>query len=123
MNPNPTPTEAPSDLEWELRLQYWRRRLGRVRLGVEPVEDQVAKYRRATLMLSAVVLGLALIFLSLFTAFSRSDVGAVLVLVLLVPIVGFAWIDNTLLLRRVAAYQRDLREHERIAAAAKGPRS
>ena len=123
MNPNPTPTEAPSDPEWELRLQYWRRRLGRIRLGVEPVEDQVAKYRRATLMLSAVVLGLALIFLSLFTAFRRSDVGAVLVLVLLVPIVGFAWIDNTLLLRRVAAYQRDLREHERIAAATKSPRS
>ena len=119
MNPDP----SPSDPRWDLRLQYWRRRLGRVRLGVEPVEEQVAKYRRATWMLSAVVFGLALMFLALFTAFGRPDVGAVLVLVLLVPIGGFAWIDNTLLLRRVAAYQRDLREHERIAAAAKGPRS
>ena len=119
MNPDP----SPSDPRWELRLQYWRRRLGRVRLGVEPVEEQVAKYRRATWMLSAVVLGLALIFLALFTAFGRPDVGAVLVLVLLVPVGGFAWIDDALLRRRVAAYLRDLREHERASATSSAPRS
>lgn len=67
-------------------------------------------------MLSGVLLGLSLIFLALFTAFGRPDVGAWLVLILLAPIAAIAWLDDALLRRRVAAYLRDFREH------ARGPR-
>ncbi len=47
-------TPEPFDPEWDDRLRYWRRKLGRLRLGVEPIPDQVARYRRVTVMLTVV---------------------------------------------------------------------
>src|SRR5262245_65983849 len=51
--PMKTPISAPThvqDLEarWRLRERYWRRKLGRLRLGVEPVQGQLRRYRRVT---------------------------------------------------------------------------
>ena len=44
------------DLEarWRLRENHWRRKLGRLKLGVEPIEEQLTRYRRVTWALTAV---------------------------------------------------------------------
>src|SRR3954454_3916286 len=97
-------TEAESDAAWLDRERYWRRKLGRLRLGVEPLEEQLARYRRVTWMLTAVPLIIGLMFLGLFTAFRRPDVGLVVASILLLPIVVIAWIDDALLRRRAARY-------------------
>jgi hypothetical protein len=34
--------------EWQERERQWQRRLGRLRLGAEPIAEQLAKYRRVT---------------------------------------------------------------------------
>ena len=107
-----TPAPEPVDPEWDARLRYWRRALGRLRLGAEPIEEQLARYRRATLVLTAVTSALALFFLGLFAAFRRPDVGLVLDLIFLAPIVALAWLDDALLRRRASRYARDLHAHE-----------
>lgn len=105
-----------SDRQWQERLRYWKRALGRIQLGVEPVEEQLEKYRRVTWVLTAVPAGLAIFFLSLFTAFRRPDIGAIVVLVLLVPMVVLAWLDFFRLERRVRRYLAELKEHEARAS-------
>ena len=79
--------------------------LGRLRLGAEPLADQVARYRRATWGLTAVVGLIGLMFLGLFGAFGRPGLGAALGLVVLGPIVGAAWLEVRALGRRAAAYE------------------
>ncbi len=37
--------DRPWRLLGETRERYWRGKLGRIRLGVEPIEEQMAKYR------------------------------------------------------------------------------
>jgi hypothetical protein len=106
----PTPTDG--DPEWDARLAYWRRRLGRVRLGAEPVEEQLARYRRATWLVTAIPLSLAVFFVTLFAAFRRPDVGAWVSAVLFAPVVALAWLEDALLRRRAFAYLRELRQHE-----------
>jgi hypothetical protein len=109
----PRPAQEPVvDEAWVARQRYWQGRLGRLRLGVEPLPEQLAKYRRVTWMLTAVPLVIALIFVSLFTAFQRPDVGLILAAILLLPIVVFAWLEYGLLALRVARYTR---EHARLA--------
>lgn len=110
MNP-PTLPPAP-DPDWDARLRYWRRTLGRLRLGVEPIEEQLRRYRGVTLVLSAICLGLALFFLALFAAFGRPDVALAFDLIFLAPIVALAWLDDALLRRRASRYLRDLHDHE-----------
>lgn len=90
------------------RERYWRRRLGRIRLGVEPVDEQLTKYRRVTLTLSVVPGLIGLIIVTLFGAFGRPDVGLGLVLVVLGPMVGLAWLDYWKMARNVAAYRREI---------------
>lgn len=108
-NPDPLSLGPADDPRWQARLRYWRRRLGRVRLGVEPVADQLARYRRVTWMLTALALSLSTFFLALFTAFGRPDVGAVLAAILFGPLILFAWADDALLRRKVSLYLRELR--------------
>jgi hypothetical protein len=79
--------EGNLDSRWRIRESRWRRKLGRLRLGVEPIEDQLAKYRRVTWGLTAVPSGLGIMFFTLFTVFGRPDVGLILVSILLLPII------------------------------------
>ena len=109
-------TEPTSNNAWTVRQRYWARNLGRIRLGVEPVEEQLAKYRRVTLVLTAVPFCVALMFLALFTAFGRPAVGLILSAVLLLPIVITAWLDFWRLNYRVCAYLRELGAHEQQAS-------
>jgi integral membrane sensor domain MASE1 len=116
MEPSATKTDPDLDAAWSARLPYWRRKLRRLRLEAEPLETQLARYRRVTWALTAIPLAIALMFVALFSAFRRPDVGIVLALILLAPVVAVAWIDDQLLRRRAAQYARELAEHHRRTA-------
>ena len=85
----------------------WARRLGRLRLGVEPLEEQLTRYRRTTWALAVVPGIIALMFLTLFTVFGRPDIGFAVILILFVPMILFAWVGYARLKRRAAAYLAD----------------
>jgi multisubunit Na+/H+ antiporter MnhB subunit len=92
------------DTRWRAREREWARRLGRLRLGVEPLEEQLARYRRTTWALAIVPGIIALMFLTLFTVFGRPDIGLVVVVILFVPMILLPWLGYTKLKRRAAAY-------------------
>lgn len=116
----PPQVNSPADdPDWEDRLRHWGRKLGRLRLGAEPIEEQVARYLRVTVALTVIPLLIGLMFVALFAAFRRPDVGAILALILLAPIIVIAWFDHALLRLRASAYLRDLDAHERPAGAKK----
>jgi len=102
--------------DWSARRPYWQRKLGRLRLGAEPIEEQLARYRRVTWMLTAVPTGLALMFVGLFAAFRSPDVGLVLAGVLLLPVVASAWLDYRVLPARAGRYARELRDAKKQQA-------
>ena len=83
----------PSDQEWDARQKYWQAKLGRIRLGAEPIEVQLERYRRVTWLLTAIPIGLATFITALFAAFRRPEIGMLLCLILFVPVVAIAWID------------------------------
>ena len=112
MHASPTPHDQTSEPSWASRQREWQRKLKRLRLGAEPVEEQLARYKRVTWMLTAVPLGLALMFLALFSAFRRPDIGAVLAGVLFVPVVIIAWLDYANLAVKVGRYRRERAQHE-----------
>jgi hypothetical protein len=114
------------DLEsrWQARQNQWRRKLGRLRLGVEPIEEQLARYRGVTLVLTVVSSALGLMFLALFTVFHRPAIGLIFDGIVLLPIIIVAWLDFALLAGRAKRYleERDayLREKEqRVAGSGK----
>jgi len=90
------------------REAYWRRKLGRLRLGAEPIEDQLARHRRALMALSGATVAVGSIILALFTGFGRPGIGAVVSGLIVVPVVGSAWIGYARLRRTVLLYRRDM---------------
>ncbi len=108
-----------NDPEWDARLRSWRRKLGRLRLGVEPIDEQLARYRRVTLVLTVIPSLIAAMIVAIFTAFRRPDVGLILAAILFLPVVVVAWIDYALLHRRASGYLSDLRDHEARMAGTK----
>jgi fatty acid desaturase len=116
-----TPVNAEElDASWRAREDRWRRKLGRLRLGVEPIEEQLARYRRVTWALTAVPAGLAVFFFTLFAVFGYPRVGLVVDAILLLPIVLGAWADYGWMALRARRYrdeaERYLRERERLRA-------
>ncbi len=99
--------------KWQAREKYWRRKLGRLRLGVEPIEDQLARYNRVTWAITAISTFLGLTFLTLFTVFGRADIGLIFDAIILLPIVGGAWIDHALLANRARRYLAEADEYRR----------
>ena len=108
-------TEGELERRWREREAWWRRKLGRLRLGVEPLEQQVARYWRVTWALTVVPAILAIMFVALFTAFSRPDIGLILSAILLVPIVLIAWLDQAILAHRARRYLAELEEYRRAS--------
>ena len=108
-----TPPDAKSDASWQMRQEFWRRKLGRLRLGVEPLEEQLARYRGVTWALTLVPAFLAMFFMTLFTVFGRPDIGFIVDAILLLPIVVGAWLDYALLARRAGRYLAELSENTR----------
>src|ERR1039457_4354291 len=94
------------DLEtrWSARRTYWARKLGRLRLGVEPIEEQLARYRRVTWVLTAVPGFVSAFILVLFTVFQRPDIGLIVAALLFLPIAAGAWIGHALLVSRGRRY-------------------
>jgi hypothetical protein len=119
MEERPPEPAGQSDLDsrWRLRETEWRRKLGRLHLGVEPIEEQLARYRRVTWALTLLPLVIGSIFLILFTVFGRPDIGLILITVLLLTIGAGAWLEHALLARRARRYLAErtqyLREKER----------
>jgi hypothetical protein len=115
METNASPSTALKDLEtrWLLRQELWRRKLGRLRLGVEPIEEQLARYRRVTWALTAVPSVLGVMFLTLFTVFGRPDLGLILVAIVLLPIVLGAWWDYAMMASRARRYRDEAAEYHR----------
>lgn len=110
---------------WRERQAQWAKRLGRLRLGVEPIEEQLARFRRVTWGLLIVPGVMALIFLSLFTVFGRPDIGLVVVSLFFVPIALFSWLGYRGLARKATAFRveeaRFLEERRRLVEAAREP--
>jgi hypothetical protein len=106
-------TTADLDVRWRARQDVWRRKLGRLRLGVEPIEEQLARYRRVTWGLTAVPGVLAIMFFTLFAVFRYPLVGLVLDAVLLLPIVLGAWADYALMASRACRYRDEADQYLR----------
>jgi hypothetical protein len=100
------------EARWRIREQEWARKLGRLRLGVEPIEEQLERYRRMTWVLMAVPALIALIIFSLFTVFGRPDIGLVVVAILFGPIVLFSWLSFKKLERQGIDYLAELAQFE-----------
>ena len=104
-----TPNHAEAlDAAWRERENLWRRKLGRLRLGVEPIEEQLARYRRVTWVLTDVCVVLAVIFLTLFGVFGHPRIGLVVIAVLFLPIVLGAWADYGWMASRARRYRSEL---------------
>ncbi len=101
------------ETRWRLRQREWARKLGRLQLGVEPIEEQLARYRRATWGLTLVPGLIALAFLALFSAFGRPDIGFLVVAILFLPIIAFSWLGHLRLEHRARAYLREQAAYER----------
>jgi hypothetical protein len=112
--------EGEVESRWRRREDQWRRKLGRLRLGVEPIEEQLTRYRRVTWGLTVVPASLAAMFLTLFTVFGRPEVGLILVIILLLPIILGAWMDYGLWSWRARRYLVEatayLSEKERLTS-------
>jgi hypothetical protein len=118
-----TNTSTPASLQeleaqWHLRQAYWRRKLGRLRLGVEPIEEQLARYRRVTWVLTAVPSLVGAMIFAIFAAFRRPDIGLKFVAIILLPIVLGSWWDYYRMTAKARRYHREadryLRERERL---------
>lgn len=101
------------DASWHAREDVWRRKLGRLRLGVEPIEEQLARYRRVTWLLTAVPTVLAVMFFTLFAIFGYPLVGLVLDAVLLLPIALGAWADYGWMAYRARRYRAEFERYHR----------
>jgi hypothetical protein len=115
MDTNASTPGSGEDLDaiWRAREDAWRRKLGRLRLGAEPIEEQLARYRRMTWGGTAIVAFPAAMFFTLFAVFGRPGIGLVFDAVVLLPIVLIAWADYALMSFRARQY---LAEKERSAS-------
>jgi len=102
-----------SELErsWIARRKYWAGKLGRLRLGVEPIEEQLTRYRRVTWVLTAVPAFLSTFLFCLFAVFRRPDVGLVVAALLFLPICSGAWLGYLGLRRRARRYLAELNDY------------
>ena len=89
---------------WAERQAYWVRKFRRLRLDAEPIEEQLARQKRVTWALTVVSSIIALMFIALFAAFRRPDLGLLFDLMFFGPILLFAWFDYEILQRDASAY-------------------
>jgi hypothetical protein len=100
------------DSRWSARKKYWARKLGRLRLGVEPIEEQITRYRRVTWVLTAVPGFLSAFLFCLFAVFRRPDIGLIVAALLFLPIALGAWFGYFLLQRRGRRYLAELADYQ-----------
>ena len=90
------------------RRRYWEVKLLPIRLDAEPILTQLEKRRSVVIVLTTVTSFVVSIMFVLFAAFGRPDIGAILALIFVGPIVSVAWLDFHLLSRRVRAYLNEV---------------
>ncbi len=112
MDSTPPERLAEFDARWSARRDHWARKLGRLRLGVEPLEVQLARYKRVSWVLTGVCAGIGSMFVALFSAFNRPDIGLIVVAVLLGPVMALSWLDYFRLNRRARAFLRERTGYE-----------
>ena len=108
----PTDSVVELDQRWRERRAVWARKLGRIHLSVEPLSVQLDRYRRMTWGMSAVTSIIGMMFIALFSAFGRPDVGLITVAILLLPVVIFSWIGYLRLAGRVASFEREYENYQ-----------
>jgi lipopolysaccharide export LptBFGC system permease protein LptF len=100
------------EARWRERERQWQKRLGRLRLGVEPLEDQLERYRRVAWALTIVPGIMAAMFVALFSAFHTPIVGLIVGGIVFGPIATMAWIDFKRMESRAAEFETERREFE-----------
>jgi len=116
------PADPVADLDerWRGRRAQWGRKLGRLRLGVEPLGTQLDRHRRVSWAISAVAGGMATFFIALFSAFGRPDVGLIVAALFPAPIIAASWIGYLRLARRARTFESEFdayrADRERLAA-------
>jgi hypothetical protein len=113
MNASTPKTAEDLEAAWRARENAWRRKLGRLRLGVEPIEEQLARYRRVTWALTAVPAGLAAAFFTLFAVFGYPLIGLTFDAIVLLPIALGAWADYALMSARARRYRAEAERYRR----------
>ncbi len=89
------------------------RKLGRrIRLGAEPIGRQLDLRFRAIVAMTGILAGVGSMFLAIFAAFGRPDVGFAVGGLILGPVAAWAWLDFALLRHRALAYDREVAASE-----------
>lgn len=104
----PMPSLDASAADANARRQQWQRRLPRLRLDAEPIDQQLLKLRNSTRVLSVVVLGIGVLFFVLFSLFGSPVVGLIVGGVLFGSVVTPAWRSFYQTRDGAAAYLREL---------------
>ena len=100
--------------QWPERQLRWAVELGRIRLGVEPVEEQLEKYRRVTWAITIVTGWIAFLIAALFVAFKSPGTGLIVSGVLFGPIIASAWIGYRKMEAKARAYLQEKATVERL---------
>ena len=103
--------------QWPDRERQWRKALGRIRIGVEPIPEQLERMRLVAWTLTAVAGGIGLMFVALFSAFGHPIIGLVVASVLVGPVIASAWAGFLRTRGRVDRYLREKEEVSRPRAA------
>ena len=93
---------------WPDRERAWAGELGRVRLGVEPIPEQLEKYRRVTWAITVVAGWMGVLIAALFAAFKSPGTGPLIVSgILFGPVILSAWLGYRKMEARALAYLRE----------------
>jgi hypothetical protein len=111
MGDAPADSIAELDERWRERRAYWGRKLGRLRLGVEPLAAQLERHRRVGWALSAVAGGMAIFFIALFGAFGRPDIGLIVAGGFPGLTVASFWIGYLRLTSKARAFEREYEDY------------
>jgi len=89
----------------------WQRKLRPIRVGAEPILDQLRRRFQAMLLMTGLTSMIALMMLAIFAGFGRPDVGLGVAGLIVLPVTSWIWLDYLLLRSRTFAYWRE-RENE-----------
>ena len=76
---------------WPQRQRLWAKELGRVRLGVEPIPEQLRKYRQVAWVITIIAGWMGLFIAVLFTAFKSPGTGLIVSGLMFGPVILSAW--------------------------------
>ena len=105
---------------WPERQRLWVRELGRVRLGIEPIPQQLKRYQGVAWVITIIAALMGLFIAALFTAFKAPGTGLIVSGILFVPVIVSAWLGYWKMESRAIAYLREKAEVDRALGGNKG---